>query len=145
MSCANVYVILTIVKLSCGSVDIPATLNSISYVGKSKDTLQRANSHFPSPKKVRKIDLDHLDKKTEAIIDALCSEHTVAIIRLDCCNDLVSFAVESALIRSFKNQLANSYSGHRHTLPEQVLEFLEVAAIDFIVAKLSTGDFDIVY
>ena len=112
------YVITKVVLLKDGTVDVPMSLNGISYVGKSKNNLQRATSHFPSPKKVLKLDLDCLDKKTDAIISALCSEHSVAIINLDCCDDLVSFAVESALIRAFKSQLSNSYYGHRKTLPD---------------------------
>ena len=127
------------------AVDVPATLNNIYYVGKSKNTMQRASSHFPSPKKVKLLDFDNLDKKTEAILSALCSEHQVVVIRLDCCDDLVSFAVESALIRAFKTQLANSYAGHRNTLPDFALDYLETAAIDFIGAKLSLKDFDLVF
>ena len=144
-SCAHVYVICTVINTSCGSVDVPASLNCISYVGKSKNTLQRASSHFPSPKKVRLLDFDNLDKKTEAIIRALCSENQVAVVRLDCCDDLVSFAVESALISAFRSQLTNSYAGHRNTLPEWALGHLEAAAIDFIGAKLSLREFDLVF
>ena len=137
--------ICTVINDSCGSVDVPASLNCISYVGKSKNTMQRASSHFPSPKKVRLLDFDNLDKKTEVIIRALCSDNQVAVVRLDCCDDLVSFAVESALIRAFRSQLANSYAGHRNTLPDFALDYLEAAAIDFIGAKLSLRDFDLVF
>ena len=143
--CANVYVITEIALLPDGSVDVPETLNKISYIGKSKDSLNRASSHFPSPKKLRQLDFDSLDKKTEAIIEALCSTNPVAVINIDCCHEIVSYAVENVLIRCFKSHLTNAYAGHKKTLPDHVLDLLEVAALDFVVAKLSAGDFDLTF
>ena len=139
------YVITEVSLLPDGSVDVPETLNKITYIGKSKDSLRRASSHFPSPKKLRGLDFGCLDKRTEAIIEALRSPNPVAVISIDCCHEIVSYAVENVLIRCFKSHLANAYAGHKQTLPSYVLDLLEVAALDFVVAKLSAGDFDLTF
>ena len=140
--CIGCYVICKLC-FDGSKVDVPATLNSVVYIGKGD--LSRAASHFPKDSSKAKSKALKLTKQQVAIIDLLSKKHKVGVIALHCCHTAVAFACEKVLIDHYKSSILNSYSGHKESFSSSALAQLEIAALEFLYCKISSCDFDLVY